>query len=185
MLHCGKNSASWDDFSKFRVRWDQRIGMGFARRHFADVRKNLAFDLDRYRLRQAQLRQASFKDLLQAFQTSCCSNIRDKVYGLAALAADGEKLRIDYSISVFDIFADVLSIQPKKESASLIGFTRFLQRVLEIHPLDNIPDSRSLAMDGVKVLGREGGKILLLGPLLAEFNPPRQGLELEAPIENI
>ena len=51
MLHCGKNSASWDDFSKFRVRWDQRIGIGFARRHFADVRKNLAFDLDRYRLR--------------------------------------------------------------------------------------------------------------------------------------
>jgi hypothetical protein len=42
----------------------------------------------------------------------------------------------------------------------LIGFARFLQRVLEIHPLDNIPDSRSLAMDGVKVLGREGGKIL-------------------------
>jgi hypothetical protein len=39
-------------------------------------------------------------------------------------------------------------------------------------------------MDGVKVLGRECGKILLLGPLLAEFKPLRQGLELEAPIEN-
>jgi hypothetical protein len=104
---------------------------------------------------------------------SRCSDIRDKVYGLAGLAADGERWCIDCSKSVFEIFADMLLLQPKEESASLIAFARFLQRVLEIHPLDDIPDNRTLSMNGLVASGSEIGEISLLGPLLAEFNPLR------------
>jgi hypothetical protein len=94
-------------------------------------------------------------------------------------------LRIDYSKSVFDIFADMLSIQSRKNSASLIGFARVLQRVLEIHTLeDGVPDGKCLAMDCVEAFGHLIGKIRLLGPLLAELDSPQQTSEPKVPFEN-
>jgi hypothetical protein len=174
-IQCGRDYVSWQHFSEFRAKWDETIGIAHARRYFADARKRFAFDLDRFRVREG----VDLKDLLQSFQTSLCSDVRDKVYGLAGLARDGQELPIDYSKSVFEIFADVLLLQRGAESATLVSFARFLQRVLEINPWDNIPESKSLSREMVRTVGQGRGVILLLGPLLTHFEPSRQELDVE------
>lgn len=179
LLCCGSDHASWNDFNNFRVLWDKRIAKGFATRYLADPRPSLAFDLDRLR---SQSRKPTFEVLLRTFQTSLCLDVRDKVYSLAGLAVEGEGLRIDYSNSAFNIFADMLSIQWKSRSTSLVGFARFLQRVLDIHALgDGVPDGKSLAMDCVEAAGREISRIRLLGPLLADLDSSQHRLELKVP----
>lgn len=125
---------------------------------FGYLRKDFALDLDQYRLRK----EINLKDLLRMLQLSRCSDICDGVYGLAGLAKDGQELRIDSSKSVFEIFADVLFFQRTAESASLMAFAHFLQRVLEFHPWNNIPDDESLSEECVRTVDRKQGEIHIL-----------------------
>jgi hypothetical protein len=50
-------------------------------------------------------------NLMQRFASSQCSDPRDKVYGLRAIARDGDTFEVDYSCRLFDLLISIVSRQ--------------------------------------------------------------------------
>jgi len=70
-------------------------------------------------------------ELLEPFSSSLCFEVRDKIYGLVGLARDATDFRIDYSLSLYDIFIDVMGLQDKEDCALLMACSQFIQRLLK------------------------------------------------------
>ena len=128
--------------------------------------------------------------LLERFSEAQCGEVRDKVYGFLGLAHDcyDESLKVDYSASLFDIFADVVKFQNAAKPldgpfyyerqrcpvidrpARLVRFAQLVQRAFD-GAVDIAAKSRT-SKDGLKQLfyarGYIAGTILYLGNSYSE-----------------
>ncbi|KAE9367969.1 HET-domain-containing protein [Stipitochalara longipes BDJ] len=134
-LYCGMNHMPWDDFSRFqKCLEDGEIELNGD----DSIQKSLAFNLDRYRAYN-QIDYSNIIELLEAFSSSLCYEIRDKIYGLVGLARDAADFRIDYSRSLYDIFVDVMWLQDKEDCTLLIACGQFVQWLLKGEVGKSIP----------------------------------------------
>jgi hypothetical protein len=82
IIQCGFDSITWEEFSKFQVALEwERIPMP-PQDDFSELLETSAFSLDRHQAAY-RLNEASLEVLVAAFSASECSELRDKIYGLA------------------------------------------------------------------------------------------------------
>jgi hypothetical protein len=168
IIQCGFDSITWEEFSKFQVALEwERIPTPL-KDDFSDLLESPAFSLDRHQAAY-RLNEASLEVLIGAFSASECSELRDKIYGLAGLANDTRDLEINYSKSLFDIFHDVLMLRAQESCSSTVAFARFLQHMFEGAVRRSIPLDVHILPDFVGAMGYHTGTVQGLGPFLSEF----------------
>ncbi|PMD40876.1 HET-domain-containing protein [Hyaloscypha variabilis F] len=151
-LLCGMDHMPWDDFSRFQ----KCLEDGDIELNGDDsIRKTLAFNLDRYRAYN-HIDYSNIIELLEAFSSSLCYEVRDKIYGLIGLARDAAKFPIDYSRSLYDIFVDVMWLQDKEDCALLIACGQFVQWLLKGEVAKSTPkihpsEERAVGAIGYKI----------------------------------
>jgi hypothetical protein len=97
------------------------------------VQGSQAFSLDRHRTSQ---QSNKLEDLIETCQDSICSDPRDKVYALLGLAVDcqNDELAVDYSKTLFQIYADVINFYHPSHSREggpsqhTVRFSQMLQQ---------------------------------------------------------
>ncbi|PVH78974.1 hypothetical protein DL98DRAFT_572758 [Cadophora sp. DSE1049] len=106
-------------------------------------------------------------DLFFEFSASQCLDARDKIYGLAALAAEMVDLEIDYSKSVTQKYVDVIGLRSyHSEAASLIvDFSQRLQTHLDQQVTTPDPPSIVTLISVVGSVGFGKGAITRFEPL--------------------
>jgi hypothetical protein len=167
-LHCGKEHISWEEFSRFLICLEGREIQ--LRSHTKSVlEKSLAFSLDRYRVYH-QTDYSNLIELLEAFSSSLCFEVRDKIYGLVGLARDAAYFRIDYLRSIYGIFVDVIELQEKEDCSLLVACSQFIQRVLQGEVEKSAPQIHPQSKSLVGALGYETGSIIEVGPDYFEFD---------------
>jgi hypothetical protein len=65
-------------------------------------------------------------ELLEAFSSSLCFEVRDKIYGLVGLARDAADFRIGYLKSIYGIFVNVIELQEKEDCSLLLACSHFI-----------------------------------------------------------
>lgn len=136
---CGNRMASWEDFQQITSHLTPDVASRSPEyKQFAQLRD----------LRGTQ----NLLSLMSSHTLARCSDLRDKAYGFRALAIDGQRLVVDYSKSIGDLFFKLVSINPPHREGSMVhslGYVNLLQphlpfssrdlvRVLDSHETDRL-----------------------------------------------
>ncbi len=176
----GEASKDWDAFVP--------VAKYHARNSYAGI-ESFLFNIDAKRKgRHGAANRLEI--LLEDFQYAKCEEPRDKIYGFLGLAHDCQdgSLEAEYSISMFELFADVIkffcrrrilsngSTNDLDRSMRVMRFSQLLQKLLGTS--SNITANLSVTTDVVQVRGAIGGQILHLGPtykeILSSYDANRQ-----------
>ena len=123
-------------------------------------------------LRIASLRASggygSLRDLLATFEDSRCTEARDKIYGLLSLTyVSGQSIyNVDYSLTMFEVFASVVQTESSRTSSSVFGicaFSQLVQRTLG-GPFPTLPSSIKLGNER----GPDSTRLLSIGGYLVD-----------------
>lgn len=174
-IQCGNSYISWDQLDTFRARcrysWEASVQESAL--HVFDLQAiKLAVHHTIFDLQKAPLRA-----LLQAFSSSKCADVRDKIYGLDGLAKAGGDLEIDYSKTVSEVFVDVIMLQKYDDCRVLVSYSQFLQRTFKGEVDTPLPVFRNSPELYVGALGYEIGTISKLQTM--KFDTPLTHSQLE------
>jgi len=119
--------------------------------------------------------QENLRHWLQVSQGSECTEVRDKIYGLLALAEDRHLFTIDYTKPVTEIYRDIMLAYA--EDTTIFQFSELLQKMLS--PMIVSPDRRGevIMLDGllVEVFGTMYGSPVIADPFLPFPKPILEG----------
>lgn len=175
-IQCGTAYTTWKHFSAFREEFlfgnspccnNNGTGLllhkdfGRSQTEFADCYTVFWLDEMHTSYHGDGSRLLILLEMSEGFQ---CSDVRDKVYGLAGLATDGASVVIDYSRSPSDLFIDLI-LREDSTRIPMLGHARFLQRTLlgevKTPPIECCYSSTTSVVAGVY----EAGIIGSLGPI--------------------
>ncbi|KAK4238448.1 heterokaryon incompatibility protein-domain-containing protein [Achaetomium macrosporum] len=140
VVKCGASQIPWKLISELRTArkhiWPQYLSQG--ERAFM---RSVTARIDQQR--EMRWRNGSVLwTLLETFQDSLCKEIHDRVYGFIGLASDcnGQKIPVDYSKSVSQLYEDVMRFHHEKfrghtgieppHGSQLARLSEFLHRLL-------------------------------------------------------
>ena len=148
-IQCGADSARWEAFTKagLMFRGDEKLPMRIAQQRIR--RRGGSCSLD---------------SLLKDCGESLCQDPRDKVYGLLGLVTEGQVLEVDYSKSLFDLFADLVQHKYRNTAhsatATIVPFVRHLHRMWpELHQFDEKIQRSPRLLDDYSLRGIIRGRI--------------------------
>lgn len=143
VLCCGTSQIPWVYLSELR-RCRKNVWPRYMSKGEQAFMRSLPARIDQQKGSRNKNSGCSLWALLEAFQSSHCKEIHDKVYGFMGLSTDcgSSGIPIDYSRSVQQLHNDVILFyhqrfrneSPPPSAAQLISLSEFLQKLLGCHP---------------------------------------------------
>lgn len=141
VIVCGRTQAPWAHVSELH-RARKHIWTGYLSIEELDFRRSRLAHITNVQI-NSQTKGCSLWTLLESFRELQCHQIHDKIYGFLGLANDNSnnKMQIDYSKSVQELFEDVVKFLYHKfrqdrsspNSGQLMAFGEFLHVYLSDH----------------------------------------------------
>ena len=161
-FQCGTQHICWEDLANLDTAIETNLSSFQAEDGYYDpaMYDALPFRLMRLRHRYNG-RRIPLWDLLSGFSASHCVDVRDKVYGLAGLAAEIVDLDIDYSKSTTTIYMDVIHLLRCSNTAAgrIVDISQRLQERLDGQVTTPDPSSVFAAKRVVGSVGYNMGTI--------------------------
>lgn len=125
---------------------------------------SLPVELHRQRSKSAKARGCSLESLIQSTQRSVCTDPRDKIFALLALAKDcaNNEIQADYSKSVSELYFDVIRFYISQErDSTILLFSQLLQRTFSV-PILTVQEA-SYIPSTITVWGTRSSQLLYVG----------------------
>lgn len=154
ILCCGTSQIPWAYLSEIR-QCRKNVWPRYMSKGEQAFMRSLPARIDQQKVSRNNNRGCTLWALLEAFQSSQCKEMHDKVYGFIGLSTDcgSSDIPIDYSRSVQQLYSDVILFYHQRfrvgeplPAAQLISLSEFLQKLLVCHSDSTI--QRSLQQPG-------------------------------------